>query len=250
MTDLARISAFPPPRSLEQWVAGAWRVEAPDGHEVHTAPDASIDIVLASNEAFDGVFVGGPLRSFTKRALKGRTRLWGVSLRPGFAALLGASADALPADWTPLAALQLSGAGHSPDAGFAGLFRLIESRAETAHFDERVAGTIARMEQSRRRLSVMALARQAGLSERALRRLFERHVGMPPAAYLRILRFNRAVKRLRVGRTEGLAETALAVSFTDQSHMARDLRELGGVTATELMRGRPLALMPPATVGF
>jgi AraC-like DNA-binding protein len=80
--------------------------------------------------------------------------------------------------------------------------------------------------------------------------LFERHVGMPPAAYLRVLRFNRAVRRLRAGRAEGLAETALAIGFTDQSHMARDLRELGGVTATELMRGRPLALMQPAAVEF
>ena len=246
MTDLARIVAYPPPRSLERWVAGAWRVEAPDGHEVHTAPDASIDIVLASNEAFDGVFVGGPLRTFTKRALKGRTRLWGVSLRPGFAALLGVGADELPADWTPLAALQLSGARGAPGAGLADLFQLIEARAETARFDARVAETIARVDESRRGLSVAALARQAGLSERALRRLFERHVGMPPAAYLRILRFNRAVTRLRARRAEGLAETALAVGFADQSHMARDLRELGGLTATELLRGSPLALMSPS----
>ncbi|HEX9169413.1 MAG TPA: AraC family transcriptional regulator, partial [Roseiarcus sp.] len=195
MSDFSRIAAFPPPESLKRWVAGAWRVEAPDGHEVHTAPDASIDIVLASNEAFDGVFVGGPLRSFTKRALKGRTSLWGVSLRPGFAPLLGVSADALPTDWTPLAELQLSGARHPPDAGLAGLFRLVETRAETARFDERVADTIARIDESRRRLSVMALARQVDLSERALRRLFERHVGMPPAAYLRILRFKLAVQR-------------------------------------------------------
>src|SRR5271156_2042035 len=102
MTDLARIVAYPPPQSLKRWVAGAWRVEAPDGHEVHTTPDGSIDIVLASNEAFDGIFVGGPLRTFTKRALKGKTRLCGVSLRPGFGALLGVSAGALPSDWTAL----------------------------------------------------------------------------------------------------------------------------------------------------
>ena len=248
MSESARIAAFPPPRSLERWVAGAWRVEAPDGHQVHTAPDASIDIVLVSNEAFDGVFVGGPLRTFAKRALRGRTRLWGVSLRPGFAALLGVSADALPADWTPLGALQLSGARGAPDAGLAGLFRLIETRAETARFDDRVVETIARIETGRRGVTVAALAREADLSERALRRLFERHVGMPPAAYLRIRRFNRAVRRLRAGRAQGLAETALAVGFADQSHMARDLRELGGTTATELMRGGSLALMSPSAL--
>jgi AraC-like DNA-binding protein len=171
-----------------------------------------------------------------------------VSLRPGLAALLGVNAEALPADWTPLAELQISGVRAAPEAGLAGLFRLIEAGVETARFDERVAATIARVEESRRGLSVAALARQAGLSERSLRRLFERHVGMPPAAYLRIRRFNRAVRRLRTARTEGLAETALAVGFADQSHMARDLRELGGVTATELMRGRALALMSPSAL--
>jgi AraC-like DNA-binding protein len=242
MTDLVQTAAFPPPPGLERFVAGAWKVEASDGHHVHTAPDASIDIVLASNEAFEGVFVGGPLRTFAKRALKGRTCLFGVSLRPGFAALLGVSADVLPADWTPLAALQLSGARGVADDGLAGLYRLIQTRAETARFDDRVAETVARIETNQSGLSVAALARQASLSERALRRLFERHVGMPPAAYLRIRRFNRAVRRLRAGRTEGLAETALAVGFADQSHMARDLRELGGMTAMELMRGGSLAL--------
>jgi AraC-like DNA-binding protein len=248
MSESARIQSVDAPEPLRRWVAGAWRVDAPHGHEVHTTPDGSIDIVLVSNEAFDGIFVGGPLRTFAKRALKGETRLAGVSLRPGFGALLGISAEALPADWTPLAALELSGAKAASEEGLAGLFRFIEARAEAARFDERVTETITRLEQSRRGLSATALARQAGLSERSLRRLFERHVGMPPAAYLRILRFNRALARLRARRMEGLAEAALSLGFADQSHLARDLRELGGVTATEVQRREPLALMSPSAL--
>jgi AraC-like DNA-binding protein len=248
MSESARIEAVAAPEPLRRWVAAAWRVDAPHGHEVHTTPDASIDIVIVANEAFDGIFVGGPLRTFTKRALRGETRLVGLSLRPGFGALIGVSAEALPADWTPLAALGLSGAKAAPEEGLAGLFRFIEARAEAARFDERVAETIARAEQSRRGLSVASLARQTGLSERSLRRLFERHVGMPPAAYLRILRFNRALKRLRARRNEGLAEAALSLGFADQSHLARDLRELGGVTATALQGHEPLALMSPAAL--
>jgi transcriptional regulator GlxA family with amidase domain len=109
------------------------------------------------------------------------------------------------------------------------------------------------MRASRGALSVAILAREAGLSERSLGRLFERHVGMPPAAYMRILRFNRALARLRAARLvglapEGLADVALALGYADQSHMARDLRELGGVTATELMRSGAPALMSPSTL--
>jgi AraC-like DNA-binding protein len=248
MSEAARIAAIVAPEGLRRFVAGAWRVEARDGHAVHTAPDGSIDIVLASNEAFDGVFVCGPARTFTKRSLKGETRLSGVSLRPGFAALVGVSADALPADWTALPDLQLPGPKPSLREGVAGLFQFIAQRAESARFDVRVGETIARMLRGRGNSSVTALAREAGLSERSLGRLFERHVGMPPAAYQRILRFNRALSRLRAARPERLADIALALGFADQSHMARDLRELGGITATELMRREPLELMSPSAV--
>ena len=248
MSDSARIQAVAAPEPLRRWVAAAWRVDAPNGHEVHTTPDASIDIVIVANEAFDGIFVGGPLRTFMKRALRGETRLAGLSLRPGFGALIDVSAATLPADWTPLAALGLSGAKVAPQEGLAGLFRFVEARAEAARFDARLAEMIARLEQSRPGLSVAALARQTGLGERSLRRLFERHVGMPPAAYLRILRFNRALKRLRARRKEGLAEAALSLGFADQSHLARDLRELGGVTATALQGHEPPALMSPAAL--
>jgi len=255
MSEGARTIAVAAPEPLRRWVAAVWRVEAPDGHEVHTTPDGSIDIVLAANEAFDGIFVGGPLRTFTKRALKGKTRLCGVSLRPGFGALLGVSAGALPSDWTALPALRVAGAAASPGAGLAGLFRLIEARAAQAKVDWRVAETVARMQEGRGPPGVAILAREAGLSERTLGRLFERHVGMPPAAYLRILRFNRALARLRAPRVEGLApeglaDVALALGYADQSHMARDLRELGGVTATDLMRNGSLALMSPATAAL
>jgi len=248
MSEPARIAAVAPPPALRPFVAGAWRVDAPNGHAVHTSPDASIDIVLASNEAFDGVFVGGPLRTFMKRALMGETRLCGVSLLPGLGALFGVAANNLTPDWTPLAALGLRDAQPKPETGLDGLFRLIAARVEKARFDARVGETIARMDQGRPGQSVGWLARQAGLSERSLSRLFERHVGMPPSAYLRILRFNRAVRRLRAERTERLAEIALAVGFTDQSHMARDLRELGGVTATELQGREPIALMSPSAL--
>jgi AraC-like DNA-binding protein len=248
MSESARIQSVAAPEPLRRWVAAAWRVDAPRGHEVHTTPDASIDIVIVSNEAFDGIFVGGPLRTFMKRALRGETHLAGLSLRPGFGALIGVSAGALPADWTPLVAFELSGARVAPEEGLAGLFRFIEARVKVAQIDARVAETIVRAEQSRHGLSVASLAGQTGLGERALRRLFERHVGMPPAAYLRILRFNRALKRLRTRRNEGLAEAALSLGFADQSHLARDLRELGGVTATALQRHEPLALMSPAAL--
>jgi AraC-like DNA-binding protein len=242
MTDGAQIVPVAAPAALLPWVVGAWSVEAPDGHEVLTTPDASIDIVLVSNDAFDGVFVCGPLRAYSKRVLRGRTRLIGASLRPGAGALLGVSAGELPPDWIGLDALGLPGARSSPGgAGLAGLFRLIEARAAKARFDWRVAEAIARMRRSRGTLSVAALAREARLSERTLSRLFERHVGMPPAAYSRILRFNRAVMKLRSSGPEGLADVAASLGFADQSHMARDLKELGGLTATQLMRADSLA---------
>jgi AraC-like DNA-binding protein len=211
----------------------------PHGHRVHTTPDARIDIVLASNDAFDGVFVCGPSRTFSRRRLRGRTRLCVVSLRPGAGALLGISAGDLPRDWVALDSLKIRGAASSRRHGLGDLFALVEARAATTKFETCVEDAIVAMERSRRAIAIGALVRDQGVSERTLNRLFERHAGMSPKAYWRILRFNRALSRLRSHQSEGLAELAFSLGFADQSHMARDLKELGGLTALQIRRLDP-----------
>ena len=79
--------------------------------------------------------------------------------------------------------------------------------------------------------SVAALARHLGFSRQHLRRLFRAHVGTGPMTFARVARLHRAIRRLQQGRAESLAEAAAALGYFDEAHMARDFRELAGVSA-------------------
>jgi AraC-like DNA-binding protein len=78
---------------------------------------------------------------------------------------------------------------------------------------------------------VASLAEEVGWSRRHLAARFREHVGLPPKALARILRFERAAERLRRGAD--LADAALDSGYYDQAHFNRDFKAFAGVTPTE-----------------
>lgn len=81
--------------------------------------------------------------------------------------------------------------------------------------------------------SVTAAAGLAGVGERQLHRRCLAAFGYGPKTLARILRFNRAVELARGG--VGLAGVAVSSGYSDQAHLARDTRELAGVSMTRLL---------------
>jgi len=77
------------------------------------------------------------------------------------------------------------------------------------------------------------LAAELGWSRRHLTVRFGEELGMPPKAVARLLRFERAVKRLRAG--DDLADLALDAGYYDQAHFNRDFRAFAGTTPTEYL---------------
>jgi len=75
------------------------------------------------------------------------------------------------------------------------------------------------------------LAAELGWSRRHLAVRFRDELGMPPKALARLLRFERAVGRLRAG--DELADLALDAGYYDQAHFNRDFRAFAGTTPTE-----------------
>lgn len=71
------------------------------------------------------------------------------------------------------------------------------------------------------------LAAQTHLSPYHLLRLFKATYGLPPHAYLTQLRVQRAKRLLLAGQP--IAAVALAVGFTDQSHLTRHFKRIVGV---------------------
>lgn len=79
-----------------------------------------------------------------------------------------------------------------------------------------------------RPLSLATLADAAQLAPARLARAFRLAVGLPPHAYLELVRVEQAKLRLRRG--DPIADVAFATGFSDQSHLTRHFRRVVGVT--------------------
>jgi AraC-like DNA-binding protein len=77
-------------------------------------------------------------------------------------------------------------------------------------------------------VTLQDLATVARLTPHHLISVFQRELGVPPHAYLNLVRANRAKDMLRQGRP--IAEVALACGYCDQSHLNRWFRKIHGVT--------------------
>jgi AraC-like DNA-binding protein len=81
---------------------------------------------------------------------------------------------------------------------------------------------------------IPAVLKRLGISERTFERRFKRSVGVSPHQYLRVVRFQQAVRLLRRQHFERLSDLASALGYTDQSHFIKEIREFAGCTPTDL----------------
>ncbi|WP_235431156.1 helix-turn-helix domain-containing protein [Rhodococcus aetherivorans] len=82
--------------------------------------------------------------------------------------------------------------------------------------------------------SVAEVATSMGWSARRLHRHALRVYGYGPKTLARVLRFRRAVGLARAGRS--FSDVAAECGFSDQAHLAREVRALSGVTLGALVR--------------
>ena len=107
-----------------------------------------------------------------------------------------------------------------------------DPRPEVARAWDRLAGTGGT-------LRIEELAREVGWSRRHLALRFRDEIGLSPKSAARVIRFERACDLLRGPARPALADTAAVCGYADQAHLARDFRELAGLTATEWLAERP-----------
>src|SRR5215470_4468961 len=84
-------------------------------------------------------------------------------------------------------------------------------------------------------LSLRELADVAGVSASHFRSLFKETMGMPPHQYVIQRRVRHATRMLARGAAR-LSDVALRTGFADQSHMARCMRRLTGMTPSTVLR--------------
>lgn len=239
---------YAPPPALQavietMWV-GAWDLRGQEPHTTELLSDPSVHVVFESGCP---PRVVGLWTTVWERLLYGRGHVRAAKLRPGAVrAFFDRPAADLTDRRTPLSDLlhvpdQLADAVVLADDERVGVLALsdwLETQAKPVAAE--VTHAMALVERCRTDEAltrVERLARDEGLTVRAVQRLFREHVGASPKWVLRRFRLQEAATRAQ--RREGtLTELAHHLGYADQAHLARDFKNATGKTLTTLRQQR------------
>ena len=200
------------------------------------APDAFVDVVVASRRGQLAVVVVGAASTTGVKPTGDVDYTIAVRLRPGaLRQRFGIPASAVAEIATRLEDLVPTGAlvQRLVDAPtLRDRAALLASFLRVPALDPSAERAVRAVEQLADP-SLRAITRHLGMSERSVRRLFADVVGLPPSSLRAQARFRRALDG--VATSHG-AELAARAGYSDQAHMVRDFRRRIGSTPAALRR--------------
>jgi AraC-like DNA-binding protein len=101
---------------------------------------------------------------------------------------------------------------------------------------EKTQWALAQIQAAEGQVAVASLARELGCSRKHLAALFHDGVGFTPKAYAGIVRFERLIEQVKLGRGLGWAAAAARFGYADQAHLTREVKRYSGLTPGELAR--------------
>ncbi|WP_405161434.1 helix-turn-helix domain-containing protein [Nocardia sp. NBC_01499] len=202
---------------------------------VPVLPDGCIDLLWVGGR----LVVAGPDTRAYRPVVAVGTRYVGIRFFPGTApALLGVPAAELRDRrvelgdvWSSGVVRRLSAELGEADDPVVALERIVVRRAgEVAAPDPVLRQVVAALAAG---WSVRATAEAAGLNARLLHRRSLAAFGYGPKTLARVLRMQRALAAARGGAS--FADTAAATGFADQAHLAREVRDLTGMSLGQVL---------------
>lgn len=204
-------------------------------------PDGCVDLLWIEGA---GVVLCGPDTHAWSFELPAGTAVAGVRFRPGAApGVLRLDAVEMRDERIGLGDLigsrqartlgEQIAAAEDPHARTGLLEDLVLRRRTDAPTDDMIQ--LAALVGSDPAFGVERLAAETGVSSRQLRRRFDRHVGYGPAFFARIARLQRFARSAARQPRHGLAELAASAGYVDQPHLAKDCRDIAGLTPRELV---------------
>ncbi len=85
-------------------------------------------------------------------------------------------------------------------------------------------------------VTVKSLLERFNLSERQFEKRFSQTVGLTPNFYIRVKRFNEAIRLMKTQPFAKLTDVAYALNYYDQSHFIRDIKAFSGITPKNLVQ--------------
>ncbi|WP_432857122.1 AraC family transcriptional regulator [Amycolatopsis sp. CA-161197] len=212
-------------------------------HDQHVLPNVAVHVTFFPGAC--GVY--GPGHTLFTHRLEGRAHGLGVRFRPGcFRPFLGAPVRLLADRSVPLedvfggggaeAAESVRNASGDQEMIAAVDNLLIAKQSALAPAARTAAAAVETIAEDPEITRVDQLAARAGLSARALQRLFAEHVGCTPKWAIRIYRLNDAARSLADAGSPDFADLAARLGYSDQPHFTRDFRAVTGCSPGEFAR--------------
>jgi len=223
-----------------------WCSTASADGDYRVLPDGRMDLIVRfrtdARLRIEGrrLLITGPARRHADVPVRHGDRFFGARFRPGWGGLclgtdpLALAGNALVGDEV----VQVLGADAAPllqapdaDALREALVETVRLRALRARSAAPgIDAAIERMHLGGGQLALPDLVASAGMSERSLRRHLRDRVGLTYSAFVAVLRFQRAMRRLAVAPVPTLAQVAVECGYSDQAHMTREFIRHGGFT--------------------
>lgn len=218
--------------------------DTPNKATFEILPDGNFDLVFILNDSGCMLLFAGPYtRTATVPILAGK-EYFGVRFRPGRMPRL---VDIQPAELVDTMIELPKMLGMNTDSlsdcllGAKGIdakrafMELIFQKASIESLVRRDLCTRCAelIESCNGHMKVHDLACRVGTSMRTLERTFLRDLGMSPKMFIRLVRFNNSLERLRNGGYPTLAHIAYEFGYADQSHFIKDFHELAGRLPSE-----------------
>lgn len=111
---------------------------------------------------------------------------------------------------------------------------LISRREHIKTADLLVQESLRLIHRNIRSVKVMHVLKHLQISERQFERRFRQAIGLSPYFYIRVIRFQEALKLMQAKQFRRLSEIAFFLNFADQSHFIKDIKEFSGITPKRL----------------
>jgi AraC-like DNA-binding protein len=184
------------------------------------------------------LYLGGTMTAYGVVRSESGCLFTGIRFRPGgFYALFGQTMEPAVDTVVEFSDEGLRMAMQSEEGLASRLDRWFEQRvlpARTGRYD--FAFLRALVDDSGGQVSVETLAKEAHVSNRTLERIFKENVGIPPKEFLRIVRFQEVLKRLRQTDVseESLLRVAFGLGYYDHAHLTNEFKKYAGILPSEL----------------
>ena len=227
-----------PAADLAPYVSGYWAAEwdlrGQEPYRQKIVPYPTVQLTFRDGDAL----VRGPERGHVVRVLEGRSRVFGVTFRPGcFRPFLGTSVSTITGRALPASAVFGPGL---PPGDQQEVEKFLRARLPAPDPLAGQAADIVALVQAEPQLTrVDELAARAGVGIRRLQRLFAEYVGLGPKWVIRRYRLHEVGERLASGVDIDWVRLAGELGYADQAHFIRDFTAIVGESPTRYAERYP-----------